>query len=114
MRLRLSLLSLPFLAMALPFPSVTWAQMPPNGSLEVAYHQREEGKLSDSVRLLNLWCLDGRCSLTTITVNQCLKTGEGDGFYPKAERTSTDEKNLVLTEERSSLGTLCRSKECSH
>ncbi len=71
---------------------------PPNGKLEVAYRQLQDGKLSDSVHLLSLWCTDGQCSLTTVTVNQCMDTGDGAGFYPKVERTETREGALSVVE----------------
>src|SRR5262245_12255634 len=71
---------------------------PPNGKLEVSYRQLQDGKLSDSVHLLTLWCSDGRCSLTTVTVNQCTQTDQGKAFYPKAERTATHEGGLSVVE----------------
>jgi hypothetical protein len=39
----------------------------PNGTLRVAYQQRESGKLSESVHHVGLSCWDGRCDLTTPT-----------------------------------------------
>jgi len=34
--------------------------LPPNGSLKVAYRQLLEGKLSESIHHVVLWCGDGR------------------------------------------------------
>jgi hypothetical protein len=67
---------------------------PPNGHLRVAYHQLVDGKLSDSVHHIELTCWDGRCSLTTLTLNQCVV----GAFYPKVERTSTEEGDLIIAE----------------
>jgi hypothetical protein len=74
------------------------ADWPPNGSLKVAYRQLSEGKLSESVHHITLWCGDGRCSLTTLSLNQCGQSGKKGEFYPRVERTSTQEGNLFLTE----------------
>jgi len=74
------------------------ADWPPNGELSVAYRQLEEGKLSEGVHRIGLWCLDGRCSVTTLTLNQCWPFAEGRSFYPKVVRTSTEEGNLWLKE----------------
>jgi hypothetical protein len=64
----------------------------PHGSLRVAYQQRDSGKLSESVHHLELTCADARCSLTTLTLNQCF----GDRFYPKVQRESTEEGTLTV------------------
>jgi hypothetical protein len=72
--------------------------LPPNGSLKVAYRQLLEGKLSESIHHLVLWCGDGQCNLTTLTLNQCGSWDERKVFYPKVERTSTEERNLSVTE----------------
>lgn len=68
----------------------------PNGQLEVAYRQLTDGKLSESIHNIVLSCYDGRCSMTTLTLNQCFDFSEGKSFYPKIERTGTDEGNLIV------------------
>ena len=68
----------------------------PNGILEVAYRQLTDGKLSESVHNITLSCYDGKCSMTTLTLNQCFDFPDGKSFYPKIERTSTAEGNLVV------------------
>ena len=95
---------------------------PPTGVLQVAYRQREDAKLSESVHLVELFCYGNHllpksfgCRLTTVTVNRCLETNIGKGFLPKVEQNSTDDENLkivewerdhiVLQEPISSLGT---------
>jgi len=64
----------------------------PNGTLQVAYRNLEEGKLGNAVYDITLSCWDGRCSLTTLTLNHCM-FGK---FYPKIELVSTDDGALVV------------------
>jgi hypothetical protein len=68
----------------------------PNGGLEVAYQQLSDGKLSESVHEISLFCTNGQCSMTTLTVNQCFDSPEGKYFSPKIERTSTEEGTLSV------------------
>lgn len=68
----------------------------PNGQLEVAYRQLTDGKLSESVHNIILFCYDEQCSMTTLTLNQCFDFSDGKSFYPKIERTSTNEGNLIV------------------
>jgi hypothetical protein len=69
----------------------------PNGALRVSYRQLQEGKLSESVHNAELLCLDGQCSLTTLTLNQCRLFDQHEKvFMPKIERTSTREGNLSV------------------
>jgi len=51
------------------------AQGLPNGTLEVAYRQRQDGKLSDSLHLVTLGCFNDHCTLRTVTLNQCGEVG---------------------------------------
>lgn len=77
----------------------SFAGQPPNGALKVAYHQRNAGKLSDSVHHIKLWCSDGQCNMTTLTLNQCAPWDKlRKVFYPKVQRTSTAEKTLSVSE----------------
>ena len=68
----------------------------PNGSLSVAYRQMEDGKLSDSVHQAELFCWNGECRLTTVTLNQCLPSSDGPAFFPKVERSSTTDGELAV------------------
>src|SRR4029453_7088730 len=82
-------------------PTVVRSERQLTPSFDVAYRERHEGKLSESIRLLHLGCyLDGpgslQCSLTTITLNQCMDLPGGKGFFPKAERTDTVEGSLRI------------------
>jgi hypothetical protein len=56
----------------------------PDLHIELSYRQLEEGKLSEGIHLFDLWCDNGRCDLTILTLNQCL----GDRFFPKVEKSS--------------------------
>ena len=70
----------------------------PNVSLQVTVQQKENGTLSSGYHILHLVCWQGSCSLTSNTLNQCMKAGSGnEAFFPKVERVSTDEGNLVVT-----------------
>ena len=86
------------LLLALPLP--TRAEDTPNGSLKVAYRMLEDGKLSDSVHQIELQCWNSRCSLTTVTLNQCLPFSAGPAFYPKVERSATDDGDLSIASSR--------------
>ena len=79
---------------AMCVPAVTWAGAVPNGIIDVTVRQKEDGKIGKSYHLLNLFCWEGDCSLTWVSLNQCL----GGAGYPKVERTSTREGNLHVTE----------------
>jgi len=71
--------------------------VPPNGSLYVTYRQLTEGKLSDSVHHLSLFCFSGECTLTTLTVNQCFDMPGGKIMFPKAQSTDTRNGSLKIT-----------------
>ena len=68
----------------------------PNGELKIAYRQKHEGKLSEFLYQVVLACYNDRCSLTTLTLNQCFDLPGGRGFFPKVERSSTDEGTLKV------------------
>jgi len=67
---------------------------PPNGSLNVAYRQLTQGQLSEAVHQLELQCWDARCNVTILTLNQCMQSSAGLAFYPKVQRSSTDDGDL--------------------
>jgi hypothetical protein len=72
----------------------------PDVVLEVTVQQREDGKLDRGLHVLKLVCFDSRCSLTTVSLNQCHQSGEGKpAFAPVVERSSTSEGNLSVTRE---------------
>jgi hypothetical protein len=69
----------------------------PDATLEVTVQQKVDGRTEKGLHLLNLQCWDGKCSLTSLTLNQCGTAGSGKlAFYPKINRTSTEEGNLSV------------------
>jgi hypothetical protein len=83
------------------WPSVLAGQQNvPDAALQVTVRQREQGRLERGFHVLELKCLDGHCSLTSISLNQCAESGEGKpGFYPKVQHSSTSDGNLVVRNE---------------
>lgn len=68
-----------------------------NGSLKIAYRQVEDGKEGRSIHLMELECFNGHCSLTTLTLNQCMDMPFlGNVFYPKIQRSRSGEGNLKV------------------
>lgn len=65
----------------------------PDLVLEVGYRQRENGKLSEAVFQDYLECRARECTLTTLTLNQCV----GGAFYPKLQHWSTRDKSLSVS-----------------
>lgn len=80
-------------------PSVLSAQTGiPNARLEVTVRQEENGQIKKGYHVLDLLCWNGQCSLTSLSLNQCGPGASGkEVFYPKIERTSTQEGNLKVT-----------------
>jgi len=73
----------------------------PNASLRVTVQQREEGKTSKGLHLLELSCWDGNCSLTSVSLNQCMESGSGQkAFYPAVQYSATWIGNLKVRNER--------------
>ena len=64
----------------------------PDGELAVAYRQLQEGKLSEAVFQNWLQCSGGHCTLTTLTLGQCL----AGAWYPKIQRWSTAAGDLSV------------------
>jgi hypothetical protein len=54
--------------------------------------------------VLELSCWDGNCSLSSVSLNQCIKSGSGmQAFYPKVQYSSTSIGNLKVKNEGNSL-----------
>ncbi len=72
--------------------------VPPNGTLTIGYRQLLDDSLSKAVYYATLTCYDGDCTMTTVTLNQCLPTpfGKEEAFIPKVERSSTSDGNLSV------------------
>ena len=70
----------------------------PNASLEFTIQQKDAQRTEKGFHFLRLFCWDGECSLTILTLNQCGPSSSGTlGFYPGIARTSTREGNLEVT-----------------
>ncbi len=94
-----------FTIVALGYLASTWNQALaqrgeriPDATLEVGVRQQYDGKTDPGVIILRLDCFKQRCTLTSVTINQCrsLGLGGGEAFAPKIERASTDEGNLTV------------------
>ena len=81
-----------------PLKSAMQGSRVPNAILEVTIQQKEGQQVDKGLHLLQLFCWDGDCSLTSLSLNQCGESGDGTrAFYPKIVRTSTREGNLAVT-----------------
>jgi hypothetical protein len=86
-------LILPALAAASPQDGQSANLGIPNGNLRVAARQFEDGEPGTGVHLFEVSCWDGRCTLTTVSLNQCI----AGAFYPKVEQSSTQDGSLRVT-----------------
>jgi len=76
----------------------------PNATLRIAVQQSNEGKVSKGFHVLELSCWDGKCSLSSVSLNQCGESGSGDiAFYPKVQYSATWMGNLQVVSEGNSL-----------
>ena len=72
----------------------------PDSKLRVTVQQKADGKITNGYNVLELSCLDGNCSLSSVTLNQCGEAGSGrQGFYPKFQYSSTALGNLKAKNE---------------
>lgn len=75
----------------------------PNANMRVTVQQKEEGKISKGFHVLELTCWDGECSLSTVSLNQCVESGLGEkAFYPKVQYSVTSMGNLKVSKEGNS------------
>ena len=76
----------------------------PNADLLVTVQQKEEGKIIKGFHILELSCWEGNCSLSTISLNQCMESGSGEkAFYPKVQYSTTRMGNLKVSNKGNSL-----------
>jgi hypothetical protein len=76
----------------------------PNASLRVTVQQKEEGRISKGLHVLELSCWSGNCSLSSVSLNQCMESGSGKkAFYPKVQYSATWIGNLKVRNEGNSL-----------
>lgn len=72
----------------------------PNANLKVTVQQREDGKINAGFHILELSCWEGKCSLSSVSLNQCFDFGSGKkAFYPKAQYSATWLGNLKVSNE---------------
>ena len=87
-----------------PLSSAAQQSKIPNAILEITVRQREGEKIEKGLHLIKLFCWDGNCSTTSLSLNQCGERGDGSqAFFPKIERTSTVEGNLEVWAENNVL-----------
>ncbi len=76
----------------------------PNADLLVTVQQKEEGKIIKGFHILELSCWDGNCSLSSVSLNQCMESGSGEkAFYPKVQYSTTRMGNLKVRNQGNSL-----------
>jgi hypothetical protein len=76
----------------------------PNANMRVTVQQKEEGKINKGFHVLELSCWDGQCSLSSVSLNQCMESGSGKkAFYPKVQYSATSMGNLKVRNEGNSL-----------
>lgn len=76
----------------------------PNTNLHVTVQQKEDGKISKGFNVLELTCWDSQCSLSSVSLNQCIESGSGKkAFYPKVQYSATWLGNLKVKNEMKSL-----------
>ena len=76
----------------------------PNANLRVTVQQKEEGKINKGFHILELSCWDGNCSLSSVSLNQCMESGSGEkAFYPRVQYSTTLMGNLKVRNEGNSL-----------
>ena len=66
--------------------------------------QKEDGKLNAGLHVLELFCWDRACSLSSVSLNQCRESGSGKrAFYPKVQYSSTRDGSLKVWNEGNTL-----------
>ncbi len=76
----------------------------PNVALRVTVQQKEEGRIDKGFHVLELSCWDGNCSLSSVSLNQCMESGSGKkAFYPKVQYSATWLGNLKVRNEGGNL-----------
>jgi hypothetical protein len=76
----------------------------PNATLRVTVQQKEDGRINKGFHILELSCWDNQCSLSSVSLNQCMESGSGKkAFYPKVQYSATWMGNLKVKHEGKSL-----------
>ena len=73
----------------------------PDVNLAVSFHERVEGEgLRKPLYVLEVHCLDGECSYSYVSLNDCGTAGPRLGaFFPKVEMVSVKNGDLKVTNE---------------
>ena len=72
----------------------------PDSRLRVTVQLKANGKIAEGYHIMELSCLDGKCSLSTISLNECGEAGSGmQAFTPKTEFASSSLGNLKARNE---------------
>ena len=62
----------------------------PNAILRVTVQQKEDGRVDKGFHILELTCSGAECSLSTVSMNQCVELVPGKkAFYPKVQHSAT-------------------------
>ena len=83
-----------------------WAQQNvPDALLGVTVQQKNNGTLNPALHVQELSCWRGKCSLTSVTLNDCRRSPVSSGKASPLiiERASTSEGNLTVTREGNTL-----------
>ena len=76
------------------------AESIPNSKLRVTVQQKADGKIVNGFHVLELSCVDGNCSLSSVSLNECVDTGSGiQAFNPEFQYASTSIGNLKARNE---------------
>jgi len=76
----------------------------PDSRLRVTVQQKSNGKIVDGFHILELSCLNDKCALSTVSLNECVEAGGGmQAFTPRSEYASTSLGNLKVRNEGNTL-----------
>lgn len=100
----LSLIALSIAILSFASNGLAQSQRIPNANLRVTVQQREDGKLDAGLHVIELFCWDSACSLSSVSLNQCGESGSGKrAFYPKVQYSTTRDGTLKVWNEGSTL-----------
>lgn len=76
----------------------------PDARLKVTVQQKENGRVSNGFYILELSCWEGKCSLSSLSLNHCFDFGSGkEAFYPMVQYSATWLGNLKVRNEGKTL-----------
>ena len=87
----------------LVLPNISSSANIPNACLRVTVQQKQNGKINKGYHVFELSCLEGNCSLSSISLNQCFESGSyKQAFYPKVQYSFTRTGDLKVKNEGNS------------